>query len=393
MPRKCSGGIIAEFCKRCEKTEVPSLFAFWTGVFGVAECLGRDCFIDQGHYTVYPNMYVVLVAGSAKCRKSTSIELIRDFIKQVEPPIKMLSQKLTPEAMISALSGKVVKDKTQMVEEAVGCFINDELSTLIDKNTFASSLIPILTKLYDCKDFEYETKARGAEAVRNPCLSILGGSTIQWIREAIPPHAIGGGFTSRVVFVYRTQRERSIPWPIKTQEDVDREKRIIHDMNEIRQMRGPFGVSEEAIEIYSKEYDEFLNGPLTASPHLGGYVGRRHVTLLKTAMALSAAIKDTREIDAQDMYSAIQAIRVVEKSMDTVMRAITSEPCGDICEHVMTLIMTNGTILRSRLIYETRHRLTVRDLDAILQGLLESGYVQRCRHEGSEAYKYERKDD
>jgi len=393
MPRKCSEGVVKEFCKYCQETEVPSTFALWTGIFAISETLGRDCFIDQGHFTVYPNLYIVLVAGSAKCRKSTAINIATDFLKLVRPEVKILSQKLTPEAMISALSETTIKDKTKVVEEAVGCFINDELSTLIDRNTFASSLIPILTKLYDCKDFTYETRARGTESVINPCLSILGGSTIQWIREAIPVHAIGGGFTSRVIFVYRATRERKIAWPTKSQENVEREKWIVSDLNEIRKLRGSFGVTSEAIEIYTKEYDDFLDGPLASNPYLSGYAGRRHVTLLKVAMALSAARSDDREIDSQDIWSSIQALRNVEGGMDTVMRAITSEPVGDICEQVMGLIMTTGSIFRSRLIYETRHRITHKELDVILEGLIESGFVKKIVMDGKVAYKYERKEE
>ncbi|MHA2068623.1 MAG: hypothetical protein ACXABY_30030, partial [Candidatus Thorarchaeota archaeon] len=227
MSRMCKSGIIEEVCKYCEETEIPSTFALWTSIFMVNEALGRDCFIDQGHFTVYPNMYVVLVAGSAKCRKSTSINIATKFLRQVVPEIKILSQKMTPEAMISALSGRK-KEDSQIIEEAVGCFINDELSTLIDRGTFTSILIPVLTKLYDCEDFEYETKARGQERVKNPCLSIYGGSTVQWIKEAIPVHAIGGGFTSRIVFVYRASRERSIAWPTKSEINATREHKIVH---------------------------------------------------------------------------------------------------------------------------------------------------------------------
>jgi len=339
-------------------------------------------------------MYIILVAGSATCRKSTAINLALKFLKGVEPPVKILSQKLTPEAMISALSGITIKDESKkVIDEAVGCFINDELSTLIDRNAFQGSLIPILTKLYDCQDFEYETKARGAEAVKNPCLSILGGSTIQWIREAIPVHAIGGGFTSRIVFVFRAARERSIPWPKKNQANIDREKKIIHDLSQVAKLRGEFGVTDDAIELFSTEYITFLDGPMSASPYLSGYTGRRHVTLLKLAMAMSASRCDDREITKLDMWRALQALRNVEGGMDVVMKAITSEPIGDLCEQVMALIMVGGSITRQALVREVRHRMSVHELDTIIAGLLESGHVKRAMDKGLIIYKYKKEED
>ena len=392
MPRHCSGGVIEEFCKYCEKTEVPSTFALWCGIFLASEALGRDCFIDQGYFVVYPNMYVILVAGSAKCRKSTAINLTTDFLRKIEPPIKILSQKLTPEAMISALSGIKIKDTTKIIDEAVGCFINDELSTLIDRNTFASALIPVLTKLYDCKDFEYETKARGAESIKNPCLSVLGGSTIQWIKEAIPVHSIGGGFTSRIVFVFRASRERKIAWPQKSDENAKREILIVKDLNEIRQMRGQFGVTREAIDMFTEEYEAFLDGPMSMNPYLAGYAGRRHVTLLKTAMAFAASRSSEREINDGDMLKALKSLRSVEGGMDIVMKSITMEPIGDISEQVMALIMCGGSITRAKLIREVRHRISIRELDVILEALIEAELVKKGAKNGSVVYIYERKE-
>jgi len=388
MPRSCPDGVIEEFCLYCRETEIPSMFALWSGIFLCSNALGRDCFIDQGHFVVYPNMYVILVAGSAKCRKSTAINLATDFLRKIEPPVKILSQKLTPEAMISALSGIKVQDKTKIIDEAVGTFVNDELSTLIDRNTFASSLIPILTKLYDCKDFEYETKARGAESVKNPCLSILGGSTIQWIKEAIPIHAIGGGFTSRIVFVFRASRERKIAWPTKSKENEKREEIITKDLNAIRSMRGQFGVSESAKELFINEYEAFLDGAMASSPYLGGYAGRRHVTLLKTAMAFSASRSSDREIVEEDMIKAIKSLTAVEGGMDVVMKSITAEPIGDISEQVMALVMCGGSISRAKLIRETKHRISVRELDVILEALVGAELVDKMSERGSVVYRY-----
>ena len=149
MPRKCSSGLIEAICKFYEETEVPASFALWSAIFAVSACLKRDCFIDQGHFTVYPNLYINLTAGSGVCRKSTAAYVVMDMLREVDPPINILSQRITPQELIGTLAGKAIKDKTTIVDEAVGCFIADELSTLIDKSNEMKVLIPILTKLYD----------------------------------------------------------------------------------------------------------------------------------------------------------------------------------------------------------------------------------------------------
>lgn len=391
MTRKCSNGVIEEYCKYCEPTEVPGIYALWTGIFMVAEMLGRDCFLDQGHFVVWPNMYIVLIAGSAVCRKSTAILIAERFIKKVDPPVKILCQRLTAEAMITALSKIKTQDKTKVIDEAVGCFINDELSTLIDRNSFNTPLISVITKLYDCEDFDYETKARGSESVKNPCLSILGGSTPEWLKGAMPVHAIKGGFASRFVFVFKASNDKRVAWPRKIEGNIKRGENILHDLNEIRKMRGPFGAIDAAIDIYEKEYAEFLNGPMKQNPYLAGYVGRRHITLLKIAMAFSVSRSDEREIHEDDMLKAIKSLRNVEGGMDIVMKAITAEPIGDLCEQVMALIMTHGTISRAMLVRETRHRVSIRELDMIIEGLVQSEHVKKVLNKGSYVYQYEKK--
>lgn len=388
MSRKLPGGLIEEICLYYQETEVPGAFALWSGLFAVSACMGRNCFIDQGHFTVYPNLYVVLTAGSGVCRKSTAINIVSDLVDRVDPPITILSQRITPEELIGTLS-KRSNQENIIVEESVGYFIADEVSTLIDKTTGMAALIPILTKLYDGKNFDYSTRSHGKEFVKNPCLGILGGSTLEWIKESFPAHAIGGGFTARIVFVFRSQREREIPWPRKSKENADRFDRIAVDLNQIAKLRGAFGVTEDAIELYSDEYRNFLKEPIASNPLTTRYAERRHVTLLKVATILSASRSDDREITKEDIWRASQILRGAESGREHIMRKIVSEPCGDLCEQIMSLIITRGTISRADLLYETRHKITHKELDVILEGIVESGHVKKTIKDSKLIYVYE----
>lgn len=387
MSRNLPGGIVEEICKYYEETEVPGAFALWSALFTVSACMGRNCCIDQGHFTVWPNLYVVLTAGSGVCRKSTAINIASDLIARIDPPINLLSQRITPEELIGTLSRTTTKNNT-IIEESVGYFVADEISTLIDKTQGMAALIPILTKLYDGKDFDYATRSHGKEFVKNPCLGILGGSTLEWIKESFPAHAIGGGFTARIIFVFRSTREREIPWPRRSKENADRFDRIAHDLNQVSQLRGPFGVTDKAIELYSNEYKSFLDEPIARNPLTTRYSERRHVTLLKVAMIVSAARSDSREITDEDIWKAIQMLKGTEGGREHIMRKIVSEPCGDLCEQVMGLIITRGSISRADLLYETRHKLTSRELAVIMEGIIESGHVKQTAESGKMLYTY-----
>ena len=378
MKRKLPSGILQGVTEYCKDTEVPSIFALWAGISTISATLGRDCFVSQGHFVVYPNTYIVLVAGSAKCRKSTSINIASRFVESVSPKIKTLSQKMTPEALIGSLSGMMGGEEgsTIITAHAEGIAIVDEMATMIDSNAFKSGMIPILTKLYDCEDFQYETRGRGLEEVSNPCLSILAGSTLHWIKEAIPQVAIGGGFTSRVIFVYRDTVEKLIPWPTKNDTNDKVKADIIHDLNLVAKLRGPFAFDKEAKEIYSEEYVRFINNSdFYDNKNLAGYAGRRHILILKLSMIVSASERDTRVVDKDDVRVAIKILQSAEETMPNVLAQITSEPIGDVCEEVLYIIKHRKYVARKELLKLMKHKLVARDLDVIIDSLAEMGVI------------------
>ena len=98
------------YAKLNENTEIPGIFAIWCGLAGLSCILGRRCWLDMGHYTIYPNLYLALIAESGKCRKSVAINIIERLLRQVEPKINLISQILTPVALIEALRTIQIND-------------------------------------------------------------------------------------------------------------------------------------------------------------------------------------------------------------------------------------------------------------------------------------------
>ena len=133
-----------DFVLLCKGTEIPDIFALWCGIAGISCVLGRRLWIDMGTYTIYPNLYVVLVAGSGRCRKSTVVNMIEKLIFQLDPRPNLISQKITPEALIDALKVTEVTEKKIFVRQtSEGFVIIDELSTFLNRKTYELSLIHI----------------------------------------------------------------------------------------------------------------------------------------------------------------------------------------------------------------------------------------------------------
>lgn len=371
--RELEKGILQGLIDYSDNLEVSSVFTLWTGISLIGAALGRDCYVDLGHFTVYPNMYILLSAPSAKCRKSTAIRIASKFARNAKPNIKLMPQKASPEALISNLAvSETDEEENKIIQNAEGYLIVDEAVTLIDGNAFQNGLIDVLTKLYDCDDFEYETKARGSETVKEPFLSLLGGVTLQGLKEKVPKAAIGGGFTSRIIFVYKNAPERLVPIPYISPKVRKLEPKIQHDVNQVRRLRGEFKMTDKALEIYSEEYKNFMtNSSLFGDPNLDGYAGRRHINLLKVAMIISASSRDDLKIDDVDMKIAINAMQLVETDMNEVLKPIRSEFVGDVSTEVLEIIKNSQRIARSSLVKKMSYKLSSQQLDVIIDTLLE----------------------
>src|SRR5213080_4652355 len=83
--------------------ESPELFHLWVGTTILASALGRKCFINRGYYRLFPNLFTILVAGSAKCRKSTAINLGVRLLDGIDTT-KIVSGKITPEKFIHEIA-------------------------------------------------------------------------------------------------------------------------------------------------------------------------------------------------------------------------------------------------------------------------------------------------
>ena len=148
--RKCKNWLTS-YCHFTKEQESPSMFHLWVGLSVIASTLGRRCYIDRGYYTLYPNLYIVLVGGSARAKKTTAINIGYDIYREAFPDACLISQKITPEALIGVLVSTTA-------EQSGGTIVSDELSVFLGNSNKDATLIQLLTKLYDCGNkLDYHT--------------------------------------------------------------------------------------------------------------------------------------------------------------------------------------------------------------------------------------------
>src|SRR3990167_5274702 len=252
MERRCKPSWLDTYLEYTDNQESPKAFHFWVGVSIISACLQRKVWIPRIKYTIYPNLFVVLIAGSAKCRKSVAIRIGIDILKSIKEPPTIFAQKITTEALIQALEESMNKDKI-----CYGIVVASELSVFLGSDAIKSGIIPALTDLYDSPSkWQYHTRSRGREELTNVTLSILAASTKDWLRTSIPESAIGGGFTSMVMFIVEDHPSKLVLFP---QEEPDAEhlrSSLIYDLELIAKLNGAVQFSPAAMAASQEWYEQ-----------------------------------------------------------------------------------------------------------------------------------------
>src|SRR5574342_273867 len=163
---------LRSYLRYTEKHEAPELFHFWVGVSLISAALGRKTFFKKGYYRLYPNFFVVLVAGSARCRKTTAIEIGAQLLKGI-PSVRTTIGKTSTE--------RFIQDQVWSGDPKVNppaTFIKaDELSVFLTRDQQGDKLIDVLTKLFDCPDeFPYKTLSRGEVIIKDSFVTIIAGT-------------------------------------------------------------------------------------------------------------------------------------------------------------------------------------------------------------------------
>ena len=272
---------IYQYLKFTNSLESPTQFHLWTALSTISSVLNRRVWVprDTGS-NLYPNQYIIIVAESAFCRKSTAIEKARDSFFTDAPLINIIQDSMTPQKLTQELS------QEKMINPNYVLIFVTELATFFGADSFKTGIIPLLTSLYTCPPlYCVKTKTAGDDVIREPCVNILGATTLDWMASNLPQDAIEGGFTGRVMFIVGDRPRLSNPFGEAPQEETGLRVKLFNDLSKrMRSFQGGFKWSPEAREIYAEWYNQRVE---EEDFRLRGYAGRKQDHVLKVAMCLS----------------------------------------------------------------------------------------------------------
>jgi hypothetical protein len=376
MPQRKLDDWLRTYLDFTENTECPTSFNFWVGVWTIAGALRRRVWLDMGHFQWYPNFYLFLVAPPGIVSKSTTLSIGTKLLEQV-PGIKFGPEAMTWQALTQALAGSLEEVPIEVEGKPtlfypMSCLsiAAGELGTLIDPSH--RELIDALVSLWDGKTGAWEkwTKASGSDKIINPWLNIASCTTPAWLALNFPEDMIGGGFTSRCVFVYAEKKRQLIAYPylLKHADNAEVEKSLVHDLELISTLRGEIKLSPAALAWGQQWYEEHYNNPPKDmdGSRFGGYLARKQTHIHKVAMVLSVSVRSSLIIEKEDLEKASILVNSLEPQMKKVFESIGVEGSGKYLHMILMILQVAKKISRTTLFQKVCTKMSIDEFDAAI---------------------------
>lgn len=310
MTRKCENWIktLGEYV---EDTESPRHFWLWSGLYIIGATLQRRVWFPFGMETIFPNLFILLVAPPGWSRKGAPIGFAKRIIEDIQLPVgidsptkRHLTQRLAALSETEHFFWKGLKRV-----QAPLALVSKELSSFLAVEP--KGMIEAITDLYDSHDkWDYGTSGKGEDFIRNVCISCFFATTPDWIACNLPQEAIGGGFTSRFIIVSGQDCYKEVSWPSLPNLEIYKKLKI--DLETISHLSGEFIWEPTAFERYQEWYGTIRGWANSiGDDRLFNNFSRVHVQVVKTAMCLHVARDDTLIVEPEDIETAITLIKAV----------------------------------------------------------------------------------
>ncbi len=366
---------LGAYLKYTEETEPPTSYHTWTGISLAAGALQRKVWLRWGHETIYPNMYIILVGPSGRCRKGVAMGIGRDLLGELST-VQISSESITREALIRFMKGAIgtmidPETKNTLFHCSVTT-ISPELSVFLGQQNLG--FLADLTDWYDSnKVWTYETKGSGTDRIQGVCFNLLGATAPDWIQSMLPQEALGGGFTSRCIFIVEANKKKYAPDPPEPEAKLW--AALKNDLEKIGNLQGVMHFDKIGKETYIDWYIEQEEGMAKGNmpvkdPRFAGYSERRATHIRKLSMVMSACRGDTMLITADDFHRSRKLLEAAERNMSDVFGGLGQARYSDVTEKVLLYIKQHKKVPRSELMgafYRDVDSYTLRIIEEVLE--------------------------
>ncbi len=363
-----AGSFLDFYVQACSDiTDAPVEFHLAVGLTVLSAAVGNKVWFTAWGKSVYPNLWTILLAPSGFYRKSTAMDLGMRLLKRVTPDT-ILPNEFTQEKLMDILAN-----------QPAGIVPVREFGSLLKymRQDYNLQLREFLTEIYDAEGYRKETKGAGRIEIKDPALSILGATTIDWVVSNTSKDDLGSGFFARFVWWPATEKNgwRGLGdigydhgWTSLLEDNL----RCI-----VENSKGHAPIPPYVLKVFNqwlKRFECEVNDH-GLPPVLQGFYIRLGMCVLKFACLYQIAMTPEHpSITEEAMRYGIALGNYLKGHIaNLVTNGLSVTRDGREIAAVKDLIVADPGLDRSTLI--RRAKITSRNLDTYLQTLIESNQV------------------
>lgn len=380
---------LKSFVQYASYGEAPLKMYFWVGVSTIAGALRRRVWIDQKYFQWTPNFYVILVAPPGVVSKSTTASVGMNLLKEIKGitfgPDVVTWQKLIEDM---GKSGEMVLNPATGEYLPMSCvtLAASEFGALLNPND--REMVDVLVSLWDGQPgaFRKSTKTSGNDSIENPWINIIACTTPAWIAGNFPEYMIGGGFTSRCIFVFAKEKRQYIAYPADhvPTEFLNLRADLLHDLEMISSMVGEYELDDEAKQWGVNWYQNHWGSKHKNLPpeQFGGYLARKQTHIHKLAMIIAASRSDELIIYREHLEHAAEMVDALENDMPYVFDKIGRTQSTQVLNDLVEILNAYHTVSIQDLYKGLSRKCTHQEFTEILNSAVMAGFV-RIEQRGS----------
>lgn len=308
----------------------------WCVTTALSAFLGRRLKLPFGSFNIYPNLYVKII-GPAGCRKSTGIRKAKKLLQEASTYSSFAFEQTSKEKFIQDLATGAFS-QTPVEELSFSSLSSNEVFIVADEfNDFIGAnnvaFCSLLGNLWDYEGvYKPSFKNSGTLTIKNPTITLLGGNTHEAMQDAFPPHLIGQGFTSRIIFVSATHSAKKIAWPSATAQSF---AKFTDAFNEIEDLfYREIEIAPYERNLIERIYTDYK--PLRDN-RLAHYCSRRHIQLLKLCIITAASNYRTKVLE-EDIIYANTLLTYAESKMSIALGEFGRAKSSPVAMRVLALL-------------------------------------------------------
>lgn len=375
MPRKLEDWIkgYAEFTA---ESDSPQAFHLWCCLGTIAGAAQRKIFMETAYFPVHSNMYVILVSPPGRGKKTAALRTSKSILREVTPEVNFATESGSFEGIV-----ELFLQITNPSHQSLSLY-SMELGSIMGTNP--AMMVDFLCDIYDGNpDWARSTVKHGKKTIKKPWLNIMTGTTPRWLGEHLGLIALEGGLIARCIITYSEELILENPWPEFNPKLKKLHEALIHDLSIIATLGGEVvfdgGKDGDARKWYDAWYKDKSRYPSVSDPRTASYFDRKHIHLLKVAMALALSYKNDLVLTLEDLLRAKALLDATEPGMRLAMNAVGKNEASVETFHILQQIKSKGVMAYGELLIENYHNLKYgkRSLDQSLEELARMGKIRQ----------------